>query len=142
MQFSLKGWPPLASHFSCILVGVALVNLSMKSVKTISFPNDRIVIPLQEKYLASTLDPKIETGQKVYLAKNISDKKFCVFDSNGALVLQVKPWLVLGFPIKSVDLLPKIFRKEHLQKLTPVLRWEMIPETCSSRNEIVYGYGD
>lgn len=51
MQFSLNGWPPLASHLTCLLAGYIISNLSYPGEPARpQLPKNSIFIPIQQKH--------------------------------------------------------------------------------------------
>lgn len=96
MQLALNGWPPVASHVTCILVGMSITHLSR------SAPPPRSV--LAPKTVAfglapGLLDRKLPRGSKVRLIKTLPDGGKCHLGEGSTSV--VEPGSSIGLTLSS-----------------------------------------
>lgn len=93
MQLSLNGWPPVASHVTCILVGMSIAHLSRGA------PDVRVRIPPKAIALAlppGALPPGLSRGTKVHLIRG-SDGSGCRLSRTPFAVLDPQAILTLPF---------------------------------------------
>ncbi|MBI2603492.1 MAG: hypothetical protein HYW48_10600 [Deltaproteobacteria bacterium] len=141
VQLSLNRWPPVLSHFLCLLLGIAFANIVLKPDKSSCFTADRVSISLPPQFFAMS-SSAFKDGQKVFLGKR-EGKELCLFDNCTALLVQSQPFVVLSFRTKQVKELPEVFDSKNKGNIVlfPNLS-QGVPKECSSRGQIVYGYGD
>jgi hypothetical protein len=119
MRLSLAGWPPLASHATCLLAGLALAHLTEgHSPESPRFPPQMMIFSLEPKSMMEADSTKnLRIGTKVVMTK-IFNHSSCRLHDTPLDVLAIAPQIVLALPIRDPHLSTVIIflRDNHRQK--------------------------
>lgn len=116
---SFYNYPPLITHFICIIIGV-LICLSF-SKKTTSLPSNSIIITLDKKFFIPYTDEKKITQNKLFFISKLDHEHDQICRIN------IKPVKLIGvtdriysFQTHSEDIvsIKNIYTKKHRVKIT------------------------
>ena len=105
MRLSLAGWPPVASHATCLLAGLALAHLTEgQSAEGPRFPPQVVIFTLKGKPISDEDSGKnIRPGTKMVVTKTFNSVS-CRLHDSALDVLAVDPNLVLALPVRDPHL--------------------------------------
>lgn len=97
MQLSLFGWPPVASHVTCLLTGLALSHLTQVShAESPRFPPHSVLIALDAPR-AFHADPTLKPGSRIYVVKKEGAER-CRTQDVPFLLVASKPQIIIAIP--------------------------------------------
>lgn len=102
MRLSLAGWPPIASHATCLLVGLALAHLTEKqSSESPRFSPQMMIFSLDPRSVPEDNSTKnLRLGTKVVMTKKLGLSSCRVHDSP-LDVLAITPQIVLALSVRD-----------------------------------------
>lgn len=140
MQLSLNGWPPVASHVTCILVGMSIAHLSRGA------PEQRLRMPPKSVAIAmppGSVGANLARGSKVYLVKTSDDGPTCRLSRAQLTVLD--PTAVLTLPLSEAPSLSTAWPGLRNAKgsasgvMTADARTSETLPLCRANAKVVYG---
>jgi hypothetical protein len=102
MRLSLFGWPPVASHVTCLIAGLALAHISQQDSKeTLKLPAKSLILTLGDLD-ASTMNmrSKTKSGAKIFAIKKY-DNSTCRLHDKPLIVIATKPQIILSMPLQG-----------------------------------------
>lgn len=106
MRLSLMGWPPLASHLVCLILGMAIANLSVEGpAERISLPAKSITLTIPKTKRLKTKTP-IKPGMRVYAVQ--PGKSPCRALPEVVLIASVAPQLELSSSLAMAAHMPQL----------------------------------
>ena len=109
MQLSINGWPPLATHFACILAGYTICQSSLNQV--VELPKV-VTIPIKSKNITI----KAAQNERVVL-RGMLNQKNCDFTLGKILLLQKNPHPVLGANYKDTKNILKLLETKKISSV-------------------------
>jgi hypothetical protein len=102
MRLSLAGWPPIASHATCLLVGLALAHLSEKqSHESPRFSPQMMIFSLDPKSILEENSTKnLRLGTKLVMTEKLGHSS-CRLHDSPVDVLAIAPQIVLALSIRD-----------------------------------------
>lgn len=102
MRLSLAGWPPIASHATCLLVGLALAHLTEKqSTESPRFSPQMMIFSLDPKSVPEDDSTKnLRLGTKVLVTKEVGHSS-CRLHESPMDVLAIAPQVVLALSVRD-----------------------------------------
>ncbi len=117
MFLSLNRWPPVLSHFCCLFLGMALVNLTSKKEREQYVPG-RMILPLPETVLGRKAFMNTDRGRQILFGRRESDHSLCAIKNARATVLQTEPFVVVGVAFKHVPSVIEVLEKKNRGRVT------------------------
>jgi hypothetical protein len=119
MRLSLGGWPPVASHATCLLAGLALAHLTAgQSAESPRFSPQVLIFALRGKpHLMDDSGKDLRPGIKLILIQRLNNNS-CRLHDTSLDVLAVEPNLALALPLRDPQLssIVSFLRKKIGQK--------------------------
>lgn len=102
MQLSLNGWPPVASHLACIMIGLALANVNDPSSKTADLMKlsiNSVLIAVNKKDAEV-----IGVGQsRLFILAQKRNGKLCVVDGSEVEKIDIDKQILVRANLRSLN---------------------------------------
>ena len=142
MQLSLNRWPPLVSHFACLILGITLTNFARPNNVENPFRPGRAVVSIPDHVAGAKNMTAIDIGRKIFFARKEEDHSLCLIKSSHAEIMQTEPFLVVGVTLKNIPSFAEILNRKNQGRIVLMNQLELTLPDCTERYQIRYGSGN
>jgi hypothetical protein len=139
MRLSLNGWPPVASHLACILIGAALAQVGGGQ----DAGSERQTLPARKALLAvgkgEVLLVGTRTGQTTHLGRR-EGSGICLLGDAKVDLLQTQPQIVIAAALRTARAITAAAEEAAAGKLALVGEAEARSyASCRKAPQVIYG---
>ncbi len=135
MHLGLNGWPPVASHMACLVLGLALAHLSRGAGQAPArIPKRGIVLSLP----APAGDAAAAAAHRVRILERDATGSLCRVTDDPAERLPGAGW-VLVLPLASGAAVPRILKAARSGSLRLAAGDQAPAPACGAGPKVVYG---
>ena len=118
MSLSLRGWPPLASHAACLILGASLAHLAQRDAPPpLRLPARSVALGLPAGALRAGGAP-LPRGTKVALVQGRTGGEACRILHGPAVLLEKQPAVVVGVELARLGELAAAAKGGHFATLS------------------------
>lgn len=140
VHLGLNGWPPLASHTTALILGVAMAHLSWSEPPPApKLPPKSLIIHLP-KATTRLAEKSFARGASVYLVKFLEGGLACRLTAESLVLLEAQPEPLVSLPFTSAGGVGEIVKEVRSGEL--VVKGAAAAATlplCSVRPKVNYG---
>jgi hypothetical protein len=136
VHLGINGWPPVASHMACLVLGLALAHLARGAGQPVArLPKRGIVIGVP----APAGDPGAKGVVRVHLAERTALGPTCRVTASPVERLPSSAW-TFALPLAETDSVPKLVRtlKDGAVILVEESAGKLLP-VCNHGPKVTYG---
>jgi hypothetical protein len=137
MQISIRNWPPLASHLTCLFLGLFISNMSRPSCNKPILKKNAVFISIDKDFL----EKKAYLGNYlIAIKKTLSAKDFCYESRQTFRLVQQDNFITIETKVENLDYSSKVFSKNKniIYKLTPQQHIYNYTK-CTQTSQVYYG---
>ena len=139
LDLRLNGWPPLASHLTALLVGVALAHLSWKEgPPPIRLPPKSVTFVLSQAATQRHAGRRLGRNMKVDLLDKSNASDECRLSRDPWVILDAEPLLIVSSPLAN------FLELSSMAKSVAANQVEVVPASakvamCFAKPKVTYG---
>jgi hypothetical protein len=139
MRLSLNGWPPVASHLACILIGTALAQVGGGK----DAGSERQALPARKALLAFGKGEVLLVGTRPGQATRLARREgagICLVDDTKVDLLHTQPQIVIAAALRTARAITAAAEEAAAGKLALVGETEARSyASCRKAPQVIYG---